>query len=237
MRKLILCSLVTWVVLAGTASARFGETPEQCLLRYGRTVTNLAGYASVDRVAVHTKGDLFITIVFFKGEDKKAPAAGLILYSMLKPLSYFNEPAEDLLAEDEKAILATVEGSWKKDGPTKADAPPPRQLSSPKTLNGTRHTLGSSGAKVKPITTSAGITADSGDKLAKTITEVLPLLYFRQPDYTPVLLGQNGPRTFAYRVLKGIVICSSDKVPALAQWAAHLREENAKPVAIPKIKY
>ncbi len=236
MNRLILCALLVWVVLAGEASARFGETPDQCLLRYGRTVTNLAGYASVERVAIHTKGDLFITIVFFKGDDSK-PTAGLILYSMLKPLSYLNQPVADLLPEDEKGILATVEGPWKMDGPGKADAPPLKQLSSPKTLSGTKHTLGSSGPKVKPITTSAGIKADSGDKMAKAIEDVLPLLYFRQPSYTPVPLSQNGLRIFSYRVLNGIVICSSDKIPALAQWAAHQREEIAKSVAVPKIKY
>jgi len=223
MSKIILL-LMIFGVLAGKAFARFGETPEQCEERYGAALTNLPGYSDVERVAIHKKDNLTITVVFFRSNDKPT-TAGLIFYSLAKPFSYGFSCVLDLTPEDEDAILSTVEGQWSQDKPAKELAGP-KPFSS--NVNSLSHILpGSSIPKKTPISTGSGITSGMAGKVAQAVQGVLPLIYPHEITYTPVPISHNGSRIFSFRVLHGVAICSADRISGLNQWAEYTRQRKA----------
>ncbi|MEI7879704.1 MAG: hypothetical protein WCI95_02400 [bacterium] len=117
MAKLIV-SLLVWVGLVGAAFARFGETPEQCIERYGAAVTNLPGFGDIERVAIHSNDNITITVVFMRGYDNKITARS-IFYTRVKPFAYDFSSVKDMAAEDENTILATVKGQWNQEKPAK----------------------------------------------------------------------------------------------------------------------
>ncbi len=222
----IIASLLIWAVLCGESFARFGETPEQCIERYGAAVTNLPGHGDVERVAIHTKDDLSITIVFFRGSDNKS-TAGLILYSKAKPFSPGFSSVSDIAPENEAVILSTVKGQWTQDKPAKG-------LEGAKPFGGNIYSSGrivpsSTLLKNTPISTGPGITAERSDKVAKAVQDFLPILYPNEASYTPSPISRNGSRIFSYRVLHGVVICSADIISGITLWADHARVRNVTP--------
>ncbi len=228
----ILLSLLILGVLAGNALARFGETPDQCVERYGAAITNLPGHADVERISIHTKDDLFIAIVFFRGADNPS-TAGLIFYSRAKPFAHGYSAAANLEPENENIILATVKGLWSEDKPVKG-LEGPKAFGSINTSSG-RTFSNNAIPKVKPISNSPGITAGTGSKVAKAVQDVLHVIYPHASSLTLISLGHNGPRLFAFRVLHGVAICSADKISSLTQWTEHTQELKAKPARTPII--
>ncbi len=229
MGKFIVAALI-WAVLCGESFARFGETPEQCVERYGAAVTTLPGHGDVERVAIHSKDNLSITIVFFRGADNKS-TAGLIFYSSAKPFSPVFYFGSDIAPENEVVILSTVKGQWTQDKPVKG-------LEGAKAFGGNKNSIGrlvpsSTLPKNTPISNGPGITAERSDKVAKTIQDFLRIIYPNEVTYTLVPISHNGARIFAYRVVHGVAICSVDTIPGLSLWIDHKRALNVTPAPKP----
>lgn len=228
MTKIIL-SVLIWGFLVGDTFARYGETPEQCVERYGAAVTNLPGYGDVDQVAVHSKDDLSITVFFIRGYDKKI-TAGMIFYSQQKPFSGYTL-FKDMAVDDENTILATVKGQWSQDKPTVG-------LEKAKPAGGNVNSMGrispnSTIPKITSISNGSGIIGATGEKVAKALPDVFRIIYPREIKYTPTPISHNGLHIFAFRVLHGVAICSDDKIPAISNWAKYIRDQNVKPASKP----
>jgi len=223
-------ALLIWGILLGNAHARFGETPEQCIERYGVAVTNLPGYADVERVAIHKKDELTITVVFFRGKDNQITAV-LIHYTRAKPLLRYHSFAPDITQEDVDAILGTVEGQWTLDKPA-------IQLAGPKPFSSniysaSRFRPDSTIPTKTPITNGSSITSGMSDKVAQSVQGVLSMIYPNEITYTTTPISHNGPRLFSFRVLHGVAICSADKISSINQWANYTRQQSVKPTPKP----
>ena len=229
MAKIIL-SVLIWGFLVGDTFARYGETPEQCVERYGAATTNLPGYADVDQVAVHSKDGLSITVFFTRGYDKKI-TAGMIFYTPAKPFSYGFSCVKDMALDDENTILATVKGQWSQDKPTIG-------LEKAKPAGGNVNSIGrifpnSTIPKVTPISNGSGIIGATGEKVAKALPDVLRIIFPRETRYIPIPISHNGLHIFAFRILHGVAICSDDKIPAISNWAEYIREQKVMPASKP----
>ncbi|MBM4149043.1 MAG: hypothetical protein FJ224_08355 [Lentisphaerae bacterium] len=205
---IVVCALV----LASSAEARLGETVEECQRRYGAAVTNYPGHGNVDTVAVYVKDGICVVAIFTKraGVDTRA---SMVIYSRLHPDARgLLAPPPEITEKEQAALLDTVSGRWKD-----YDDTPPRLAARP--------------SKVVPLLPQPTITVRHRDATAEALNKAVEALYappalswIRTP---PKNIAHNGPKLFAFRILRGVAICSQDGAEAVRAWAERVISETA----------
>lgn len=214
-----LCLLVCWLAFAAVASARLGETREECHQRYGQPVTNYPGEGPVAGCEVYVKDGIAISVVFVK-TAKQESRAGLVIYSRTGPAAHNGNgiPAPEITPAEQTALLATVAGRWDNYDPPAALAGKP--------------------GKVVTVETKPSITQKQRDSAVEAVQKAIEAVY----PYSlrvwfgrvPQDVGHNGPKVFAFRAARGLAICSSDASTPIAAWADRVILEQKHPQQPPK---
>jgi len=193
--------LLVLSISALTSHARFDDTPAQLEERFGNSITNLPGFADVAGVAVYSKNDLFITVFFMypNGQHKGTSKAQLIFYTRAKPFSGFSI-ASDLAPNEIRTVLETVKGRWEGTDPQNVNS-----------------------------SSSIGILDARQGAIAKMLQEAMRIIYPHEYTYTPLSMCHNGSKIFAFHIIHGVTICSSDAVDGLLSWAGHIKNMKTEP--------
>ena len=214
MKRYISWVLIGLIGVVQTATARLGETPAECQRRYGEAVANYPGHADVAGVSVYVKDDISVTAIFTKNRVK-GTRASMIIYSRLRPdrpRGLFLGPQ---IAENEQnAILGTVPGRWE-------------DYDSKQGLTRTRKNL-------KRISTTPSMLIKHRNATAEAVKKAVRAVYAAHakdplvwPRTSPKNIAHNGPKVFAFDVLRGVGICSFDATKAITTWADQLASERA----------
>jgi hypothetical protein len=195
-----------------------GETPEECQQRYGQPVTNYPGHGDVVDVVVYLKDGISVSVFFVKVSSKDT-CAGLVIYLRVRPdVPCSSFPPPEFTQDEQTSLLGTVTGRWDDHG-----YPPRLPGSLPKAL---------------PLSPAWSITARQRDTAAQTVQKVIGALYLpRQWPWVSTTVkdvAHNGPKLFAFRAARGLVLCSYDHIAALARWADYAISEREKAKHTPK---
>jgi hypothetical protein len=196
--------IIVWaLVLSSSAEARLGETVEECQRRYGAAVTNYPGHSDLGSVAVYVKDGISVTALFTKRAGSDARAS-MVIYSRLRPDARgVVIPPPEINEKEQAALLETVAGRWENYDP------PPGLAGKPN--------------KVVPVSTQPSITIRQRDATEEVLKKVVEALYAPPISIwthsTPKNIAHNGSKVFAFRVARGVAICSQDGAEAIRAWA------------------
>ncbi len=120
------CTMLTFFFAVPCAEARFGETFEQCVQRYGQPLKKIDGRGAVFGIATFGKDGVMVTAVFSKTTRKCV----LALYTRGDYMAEVTRQKMAPFADAEVlSLYDTVNGRWEPLGPTAA-APSKSDLAS-----------------------------------------------------------------------------------------------------------
>jgi hypothetical protein len=168
---------------------------------------------------VYSKDGIAVSAMFV-GPTGNTCRAGLVIYSRMAPdARSFLTPPPEITDDEQETLLGTVAGRWEGYEP-------------PAPLGGKPEKLISVSSRPAQILKRRDAARDA---VQKAVVSLYPAragyLCLRMP---PKDVGRITGKVFAFRVARGLAICSYDDVPAIMAWADRVAADREAASRAPK---